>query len=133
MARIYLAGRYSRREELCEVRDYLTARDHQVVARWLDGNHQLVERGISTEAGDAERARFAREDWEDMAAADWVISFTESPRAAPSRGGRHVEFGGALALRKRCIIVGPRENVFHHLPQVEWFPDWATCVRSGKF
>ena len=38
-----------------------------------------------------------------------------------ARGGRHVEFGLALAAGKRLCIVGPRENIFHFLPRVEVF------------
>lgn len=33
--------------------------------------------------------------------------------ARPARGGRHVEFGMALARRQLTIVVGPVENVFH--------------------
>ena len=38
---------------------------------------------------------------------------------------RDVELSGALAFGKTCIVIGPRENVFHCLPQVIWYPDWA--------
>ena len=48
-------------------------------------------------------------------AADTVIIFTEIPNTILATGGRHVEFGLALAQGKRVIIVGPRENVFHYL------------------
>ncbi len=61
------------------------------------------------------------EDAADLAAADCVVSFTEAPRSTSSRGGRHVEFGMALGLRKHCVVIGPRENVFHCLPQVAIF------------
>jgi len=54
-----------------------------------------------------------------------VITFTETPRSSNSRGGRHVEFGIALGMRKRAVVIGPRENVFHCLPfpYIEWYPD----------
>ena len=52
-------------------------------------------------------------------AADAVIIFTEIPNTILATGGRHVEFGLALAQGKRVIIVSPvvspRENVFHYL------------------
>lgn len=125
--KIYLASRYSRRYELIGVRAVLEKLGHSVTSRWLNGDHQISDTGLgptSRLGDDAERIRFACEDWEDVLAADWVISFTEEPRAINSRGGRHVEFGAAMALNKRCIIVGPRENVFHCLPAVEWAPNW---------
>lgn len=140
--RIYLAARYSRREELCRYREELQACGHNVQARWLDGKHQLSNEGIpigdtgerlvemdddaSTEIKNAElRSHFANDDWEDVTKADLVISFTEPPRSNASRGGRHVEFGIALATGARVIVVGYRENIFHWLPKVEFSPTWA--------
>ena len=63
-----------------------------------------------------------------MEAADALIAFTERPRAELTRGGRHVEFGMALAWRKRVLVVGPRETVFHTLGQVEHFWKWGPQV-----
>ena len=122
--KIYLASRYSRREELCAYRAELEDYGHTVTSRWLNGNHQVDDRGLSTEAEQGERVRFAIEDWNDLMAADWCISFTETPRSSNSRGGRHVEFGAALAAGKKCIVIGPRENVFHCMPTVVVFQSW---------
>jgi hypothetical protein len=131
--RIYLAARYSRRRELCGYADQLRRLGHEVTSRWLDGHHELLDReGLSTEAEAADRARFAAEDWADVMRADWCISFTEVPRSGNGRGGRHVEFGAALAAGKRAVIVGPRENVFHCLPAVRWYPDWKTFMADHR-
>lgn len=127
--RIYLAARYSRREELCGYRRTLQFAGYEVTSRWLDGGHHISDAALNDDHGDqgfsaSQRQRFAEEDWSDLFWADTCISFTEAPRSSASRGGRHVEFGAALAMGKRCIVVGPRENVFHCLPQVEVYPDW---------
>jgi len=138
--KIYLAGRYSRREELCEYRKQLQELGHDVQSRWLDGKHQISDTGKpigdhgealveeigndNWERNSALRAKFARDDWEDVTGADVVISFTEAPRSNANRGGRHVEYGVALALGKRVIVVGHRENIFHWLPVVEFFETW---------
>lgn len=120
--KIYLAARYSRAEQMRGVRDRLEKYGFVIVSRWIEGGHELSKEG-STEAHFMERKRFAREDWEDMLRSDIVVSFTEEPRTTKTRGGRHVEFGGALALGKRVIVVGHRENVFHCLDEVEFFDD----------
>ena len=120
MSAIYLAARYSR---LCELQGYqsdLEILGHLVTSRWINGSHEG-----SLETGSA---KFAQEDRDDLIAADWVISFAEPPRTFNSRGGRHVEFGMALALGKRVIVVGYRENVFHYLPEVEFFETWKSCL-----
>jgi len=43
--KIYLAARYSRREELAAYRTELEALGHTVQARWLNGEHQLANDG----------------------------------------------------------------------------------------
>jgi hypothetical protein len=133
MATIYLAARYSRHLELQTYAADLRAFGHTVTSRWIEGNHQLSDAALKDDHGtqglaETERARFASEDWDDLMAADWCISFTEEPRSGPSRGGRHVEFGAAMATGKRLIVVGHRENVFHCLPNVEFFDDWQEAI-----
>jgi hypothetical protein len=131
--RIYLAARHSRAPQLRELRDELQRRGFAVTSRWIDGGHELTKEG-STQAAHEERRRFAEEDWADMLAADVVVSFTEEPRKTNTRGGRHVEFGGALATGKRCVVIGWRENVFHCLGNVEFFDsqwDWLRSLDSS--
>lgn len=108
--KIYLAGRYGRRKELLGYAEQLKATGHEITSRWLwmdrDAEDQCPTPAMQRE--------WAREDIEHLRAADVVISFTESgevPGAA--RGGRHVEFGIALALGKVNVVVGRTENIFH--------------------
>lgn len=141
--RIYLAARYKRRLELCEYRKQLIGMGHDVQARWLHGGHQISDKGVPigdggealveatgghSEEGAHLRAKFANDDWEDVTGADLVINFTEPPRAEANRGGRHVEFGIALALGKRVMVIGHRENLFHWLPQVEFYEWWEEAL-----
>lgn len=138
--KIYLAARYSRRLELCGYRAELAALGYEVTSRWLNGSHQIDDKGVPIgddgerrfEMGDPSlahwREHFATEDVADVLAADTLVAFTEEPRSGNSRGGRHVELGIALGSGKHVIIVGPRENVFCWLPLVEWYPDWTHLV-----
>lgn len=147
MTTAYLAGRYTRREELRGYAAELEALGIRVVARWLDGSHQWATPALMAEteaafgpagAGDvagaeppAEAFRFALDDLEDVRGADLVVSFTERPRdpvAGASRGGRHVEFGIAYERGAFCMVVGWRENVFHLLPGVVFCRTWADAL-----
>lgn len=130
---IYLAGRYSRREELNGYAEDLRALGFTVDARWLLGLHQYGEDADRAEADlgthDDLAQRFALEDVEDLLRADICVSFTETPRQpSTNRGGRHVEFGLARGWGKILVLVGPRENAFHYLPGVVHIPDWATAL-----
>lgn len=132
---VYLAARYSRLRELQVYRDELRAAGFDVRARWVDGEHEMVDGVASPE----QSCGFAMDDIEDLRAARIVINFTEHPGAdGRQRGGRHVEFGYALTCLLdtgwiepyRVLIVGPRENVFHYLPAVEQYDTWPECLAA---
>ena len=104
--KIYIAARYKKRAELLQLSRKIAMHGHIITARWLEGNHEHEEDVVC-----------AKHDFEDVGNSDVVISFTEEPRTS-TRGGRHVELGLALAWNKTCIIIGPREHVFHSLPGI---------------
>lgn len=83
----YFAARWERRDEIREL-----VRGLPTTSRWL-----------SQEVG-------ASGDLDDIRAADCLCLFTE--KGSFPRGGRMVEFGYALALGKRMIVIGPDENIF---------------------
>lgn len=119
--KFYIAARFSRRPECNALAHQLTALGHEITSRWVkpDSSHVLPT-GLSAQAADAERERFAREDVADVMAANAMVSLMEEPRSN-SRGGRHVEFGMGYANGCLMYIIGPRETVFHHLPFVHHF------------
>ena len=114
--KVYLAARYSRNPEMRDVRDALERLGFSVTSQWID-NHggTLTPERLSAEPEFC--SSFALTDITDLNGAAIVVSFTGN--GGGGKGGRHVEFGVGYALGKRCIVVGPRENVFHCLPGVE--------------
>ena len=129
--KIYLAARYSRNAEMRGVRDVLEALGHKVTSRWIDQHGGNLLESIVAEKLNADPeacAHYALVDVDDLAKADTVISFTSA--GGGGKGGRHVEFGLAVGLGKRLVIVGPREHVFHTLPGIEWYPDWAQLAMA---
>ena len=128
--KIYIAARFSKRHEANKLANILKHHGHEITSRWVlpDSDH-LVPTGMSAQAADSERRRFATEDCQDVEACDWCISLMEEPRSN-SRGGRHVEFGYALGLGKKMTIIGPRETVFHHLDVIEHFEDMGDFLNT---
>jgi hypothetical protein len=128
--RVYIAGRYSRKVELRSVAADLRARGVNVTSRWLeedaDPNSQMGEHSEEFYAA------VARKDLDDIDRATSMLFFAEDPLVGTPRGGRHVEFGYALARGKYIDVVGPRENVFHyafsrhlhHFPTLEEYLDF---------
>ena len=127
MEQIYLMARYSRYQEMQHVARHIEARGHVVVSRWIRGEHEASDEAIATGTLGLLERQFALEDLQDLASATCCVSFSERSRT-PSRGGRHVEFGLALAMGKRLIAVGGSEHVFHALPQVEHVHDLAALL-----
>jgi hypothetical protein len=123
--KIYLAARYSRFPEMQRYRTDLEKLGHIVTSRWINGEHQDDDDKLTG------AALYAKHDIADLISADTIIAFTERPYdPIGSRGGRHVEFGMAYAWNKRLIVIGYRENVFYHLPEVEFFETWLNCLNS---
>ena len=138
MKTIYIAARYDRREEMCGYADILRSMGYEVNSRWLLGTQQIhpnaekVDVDKHPEHGVTILARpFAEDDVEDVGNADTLIFFSEPPESHSKRGGRHVEFGMALALKKRIIVIGNRENVFHCLSYIERYDTWQEFIKSN--
>ncbi len=67
-------------------------------------------------------------DQDDVLSADALVCFSEATGEG-GNGGRHVELGMALALGRRVIVIGRREHIFHHLPEVELVETWPEALR----
>jgi len=114
--KIYLASRYSTKDEIRGYTKALEDLGFVLTSSWPrephDPNMDLPE--VSPRV----LRRLAARDLREIQACDLLVLFTVSPLEATKRGGRHTEFGIALALKKRMVICGPHENIFHYLPNV---------------
>ena len=116
--KIYLAARYTRRDELREYAKALRALGHEVTSRWLA---ERKDPGCTVDdVTEGEHLRIAERDLEDIAAADMFVAFTREPKGN-KRGGHHVELGYALAREKEIILLEGRENSFHYLEGIDFF------------
>jgi nucleoside 2-deoxyribosyltransferase len=116
MYRIYLAGRQEDRLAIQEIMGMLVDDGHIVTSRWLKTNHFMTDEQaalLPQYMRNSERRRLAEEDFEDIDRADFFILYKPELSHRNTTGGHHVETGYAIALRKRIIVIGKRENVFH--------------------
>jgi nucleoside 2-deoxyribosyltransferase len=126
--KVYIAGRYSRRDELKSYALILSSLGIVTTSRWLDETNPL-----QTEMGDDTDEFYiaaAKVDLEDIDRADAVVFFSENPLVGIKRGGRHVEFGYAVGKNKQIFVIGPRENIFHYLPGVEHWGSLESFARA---
>lgn len=132
--KVYLASNYRRRDELLAVKAELEELHlgYQVVSRWLIHDPDTPAAKLVEQADVAmpdEAQQFAVVDYEDVQSADVLVLFSDPVSQSGQRGGCHVEFGMALAWRKPVVVVGPRQNVFHTLPDVVNLPEYGARGR----
>lgn len=134
--RIYFAASFHRQAEIRGYRDGLLGllnkqptsmtRTFESTSAWLDEGTQDGSEShapaLSDPAGPAHRGSCMWGCIEAVRSADVVICFTEK-QGTLSRGGRHVEYGAALALGTPIVIVGPIETDSYAIPFGDGVPD----------
>lgn len=117
---VYLSSRSARRNELLVIAEECRQAGFKVASKWLWAAPADVGDPVAAAAA-------AQKDLDGLREADLFVGFTESVATNPAgRGGRHLELGVALALGQRVVLVGPEpEHVFHSLPEIERYRDWA--------
>ena len=114
--KVYLAAQYPRRNEMRTVAALLLANNIEVTSHWI-----LESLPLDTQLHDVtahKLLQFAVQDRLDIDEADALVLFSEDPNAGLPRGTHHTEFGYAMGLGKRLIVIGGPENVFHYFPEV---------------
>jgi len=119
---LYLAARYQLKEDIAEHAAELQSMGYRVTSTWMSEPH---DGNISMKDVDEETlAEYAARDLLEIDEADLFVFFSEDPETPTKRGGRHVEFGYALAKGKEIVAIGPRENIFHYLEAIARFHSW---------
>lgn len=105
--KFYFAGYpyKGRRLELAIIKHIIESYGHKVVSTWIDSYPQPIN-----------RSELAEKELKEIDECDCLMAFTEDPETAHYKGGRHVEYGYAIAKHKDIIVVGPKENLFYWLP-----------------
>ena len=107
MRKIYIAAPWELRDHAIGVMDKLERRGHVVTSRWLK---VMLEGGHET----------AVLDLADVARADILLLINTPEWLRRGSGGRHVEFGYALALGHELVVLGTRSNLFHDMNHVRF-------------
>lgn len=119
----YIAGRLDRKDELVVAERVL--QEHNILpgTPWLHNDTDIRREG-------ADIPKLALMDYDAVMNADLLVFFSDNLDApseqdeytVPMRwatGGRHVEFGIALASRLDIVIIGDKQNIFHHYRNVD--------------
>lgn len=122
--KVYLAARYSRRNEIADKAKELAELGMEVTSKWY--NEPENEEGLGN-------ASYGQQDLDDIDNADLLVLFSENPDLPFKRGGRHFESGYAFGKGKAVVVLGPIENTFHWLNRVIKVDSWEELKANLKF
>lgn len=128
--KVYLAAPYGSRDTIRTYAAELREVGITVTSSWLNEQHEINPgtEGAATALSDEQVSQHAQTDIREVRNSDLLVLFTAAAVGVEGGGGRHVETGVALALRKPVLIVGEPENVFHRTTGVFAFPDWHAAL-----
>lgn len=98
--------------------------------RLQDDGITVTARWIMEEGADQISHEWATNDLSDVARADILLLLNPPEFKRSGTGGRHVEFGYALALNKKVLVVGVASNIFHSLNNVVIVPQTANILQE---
>lgn len=124
--KFYLAAGFSRKDEIADKAKQLMHMRIGVTSTWPW--EDATPQATLADLGDQHLIVNGEKDIAEIDAADGVILFTQEPTQPFVRGGRMHEFGYAHGKGKRLIVCGPKENIFHYLPEVEVVPTWEALL-----
>jgi hypothetical protein len=108
--KVYVAASFPRKPEARALAELLAREGYYITSNWVFAKDEGYY-----EPKDHEMCFRAKRDYNDVVAADVIVSITGDKQ---TMGGRHTEVGIGLQRRKHVILYGSRENVFHWLPQI---------------
>ena len=106
---VYIAGRSEDQAIAKTLRDRLAKHGISCTSSWLNG---FID----------DHKRAATICLIDIARADAVVIVNDEKVHRTGTGGRHTEVGIAIGTGKPVVVIGARENVFHHLDLVRCVP-----------
>jgi hypothetical protein len=152
--KVYIASMFSDKDRVKARAAELQTLGIECTSRWAD---EKVPHNVTLqECTDEYLRETAVADVDDILAADIVVLTVPEPKmlvdatvASSSRGGRHFESGLVYGLcvaqalefgrpTRELIVLGPRENVFHHLtgegvasryPEIKVIATWEEVKR----
>lgn len=112
----YIASAFTRKEEMRYIRSTMQAAGFNVVADWLDEPAESDD----TAPTDEYREACALLDLKNVNECDVFVCFIGGVGS-----GHHTELGLALCGGKRIVLIGKKNNIFHYLPLLDYFTDFA--------
>ena len=113
---VYIASDYRHKKAMETLAAHLRENRIGVTSRWL----RMPKEDFEVLPDNVKAARIEM-DLKDIRTAAVFVAVSPSEFRSSGTGGRHVELGYALQLRKPIVLVGERTNIIH------WHPSVRVC------
>lgn len=101
---------------MIEIMTELEAVGHIVTSRWVKTPDDVS----------------GQDDLTDIDICDLLLAYNPPEFENAGTGGRHVEFGYAIAQQKLIALIGNRSNIFHYLSEVEVYETLEAFLRLAS-
>lgn len=128
--KVYLASQYCTKDQISKYAAELRENGIEVTSSWLEEPHSPNTQ--MSELSPEQHTFYALNDLNDVDRSDMLVFFSVDPSIAAKRGGRHVEFGYAIKAGLPILVVGPKENIFHYLPNINHVAEWKNALTYLK-
>jgi nucleoside 2-deoxyribosyltransferase len=130
MTKVYLASRYGDKAQTQKYADDLKFAGFECTSNWLTEPHE-ADSLLSDLTPDL-KIEYARQDVKDVLRSDVFVVFTAEEHTPIIRGGHVFETGMAYAAKIPILVVGPRQCLFHWLPEIQICPTWELALEHLK-
>lgn len=127
---VYLASQYSQKHQTRQCATDLRNAGIDCVSVWLNEPHDAASRLVHLHEN--LKVQYAEQDIADILRADIFVVFSVSEDTSIVRGGMVFETGFAYGQGKPVIVCGPKQCIFHWLPDITQVETWSECLAILK-
>jgi nucleoside 2-deoxyribosyltransferase len=127
---VYLASQYSQKEQTRKCAQDLQDAGIDCTSVWLQEPHDAKSRLVSLHTD--LKIQYAEQDLFDIQRADVFVVFSVTEDTPILRGGMVFETGFAYGQGKPVIVCGPKQHIFHWLPNITQVETWSEALALLK-
>jgi nucleoside 2-deoxyribosyltransferase len=130
MLKVYLASQYGCKEQTRKCANDLRDVGIDCTSVWLNEPHDPTSRLVSLHEN--LKVQYAEQDIADILRADIFVVFSVTEDTSIVRGGMVFETGFAYGQGKPVIVCGPKQCIFHFLPDIQQVETWTEALAILK-
>jgi hypothetical protein len=128
MLSVYLSAAYSEKNRVKQFALRLHNFGIKVTSTWMDESYEPDVK--MSDVPESFLKETACNDCSEMDEAEIMVLFSVPCTTLTVRGGKHFETGYMVHSGKEVYVIGPKENIFHHLSNMTHFENEDLCFEA---